>query len=57
MKALNGFCHEWTVEQLKFNKKFNNLHLRIFIFLHLITYNRYNDARPTKWAKLFKDCN
>ena len=26
MKALNSFCHEWTVEQLKFNKKFNNLH-------------------------------
>ena len=40
MKALNSFCHEWTVEQLKFNKKFNNLHLRIFIFLHLITYTQ-----------------
>ena len=39
MKALNSFCHEWTVEQLKFNKKFNNLHFTN-IFLHLITYTQ-----------------
>ena len=32
MKALNSFCHEWTVEQLKFNKKFNNLHFTNIYF-------------------------
>ena len=32
MKALNSFFHEWTVEQLKFNKKFNNLHFTNIYF-------------------------
>ena len=32
MKALNSFCHEWTVEQLRFNKTFNNLHFTNIYF-------------------------
>ena len=32
MKALNSFCDEWTVEQLKLNKKFNNLHFMNIYF-------------------------
>ena len=32
MKALNSFCYEWTVEQLKVNKKFNNLHFTNIYF-------------------------
>ena len=32
MKALNNFCHEWTGEQLKFNKKINNLHFTNIYF-------------------------
>ena len=36
MKTLNSFCDEWTVEQLKFNKKFNNLH---FMNIHFPSLN------------------
>ena len=35
MKTLNSFCDEWTVEQLKFNKKFNSLHFTNIYFLSL----------------------
>ena len=32
MKALNSFCDEWIVEQLKFNKKFSNLYFTNIYF-------------------------